>query len=93
MTYIPTVTDLSDIRERAALGIGHLSVTDVVVLCAEVERLREAVAEEREACAHIASSRAIPILVENITTAGVSRELDIAVQIAAAIRATLRRER
>jgi len=40
MTYIPTITDLSDIRARAALGIGHLSVTDVVVLCAEVERLR-----------------------------------------------------
>ena len=51
------------------------------------QAIREAVAEEREACAHIASSRAIPILVENITTAGVSRELDIAVQIAAAIRA------
>ena len=48
MTYIPTVTDLSDIRERAALGIGHLSVTDVVVLCAEVERLRAELAQARD---------------------------------------------
>ena len=65
---------------------------EVELIALIAQAIREAVVEEREACAYIASSHAIPILAENITTSGVARELDMVVQIAAAIRARAKTE-